>query len=128
MPLSCPAESQCPLVAGKPESCSAPLSCSHRSKTLCCRSDPSRLTSGLERSHRLKRPQIDHADRVALSIRDVSVLAVGRTIVGQFALMEVPPTERRSDRHCENCEEELSQGEGSYKTGKLIRASLSIEA
>jgi len=42
--------------------------------------------------------------------------------------MEVPPAERRSDRHCENCEEELSQGEGSYKTGKLIRASLSIEA
>jgi len=36
--------------------------------------------------------------------------------------MEVPPAERRSDRHCENCEEELSQGEGSYKTGKLIRA------
>src|SRR5947208_4006406 len=73
---------------------------------LIVRCDPSRLTSGLERSHRLKRPQIDHADRVALSIRDVSVLAVGRTIVGQFALMEVPPAERRSDRHCENCEED----------------------
>src|SRR5207245_10284144 len=64
---------------------------------LTVRCDPSRLTSGLERSHRLKCPQIDHADRVALSIRDVSVLAVGRTIVGQFGFLAGPVDELSSD-------------------------------
>src|SRR5437879_12747228 len=84
---------------------------------LTVRCDPSRLTSGLERSHRRKRPQIDHADRVAISIRDLSVLAVGRTIVGPFAFIEVPPAERRTDRPCDNWTGRPAAGEGGCTGG-----------
>src|SRR5207253_10769660 len=57
----------------------------------------------------LQRPQINHADRVALAVGDVSVLAVSRPVIRQRSLGEVPPSEPSQNRNEDSDEEEFSQ-------------------
>src|SRR5437763_3775742 len=83
-------------------------------------SDSGRLPPHFQCPDRRKRPQVDHTDRIALSIGDVGVLTVGGAIIGQIALMEIPPAESSGGGDRENCKEELSQGESrSCETGSL---------
>ena len=42
---------------------------------------------------RLEGAQVDDADRVALAVGDVGVFAIGGAVVGQRALLEIPPAE-----------------------------------
>ncbi len=57
--------------------------------------DPSRLHAHRNGLRRLKRPQINHAHRIALPVRDVGILAVRGPVIRQSLLAEIPPAQRR---------------------------------
>jgi len=52
----------------------------------------SRVDARLQSANRAKAAQVNHGDRVAFAVRDVSVLAVERAVAGESALMEVVPS------------------------------------
>ena len=58
---------------------------------LAVRRNPSRFASNLDGLRRLERAQVDNANRVALSIGDVGVLVVSRTVISELPLVEIPP-------------------------------------
>ena len=66
-------------------------------------------TNGLRQ---LKRAQVDDAYRIAFAVRDVGVLTVSRTVVGDLPLIETPPSERPNDGEKNKNEEELLQARG----------------
>src|SRR4029077_15514269 len=63
----------------------------------------------------LKRPQINHANRIALAIGDVGILAVSGPIVRQRFLAEIPPRARSQQRNQNNDEEESSQSAACFR-------------
>src|SRR5262249_11975342 len=60
----------------------------------------------------LEAAQVNNGNGVALSVGDVSVFAVSGAVVGQRALVEVPPTSAANQRQ-QNCQEKrFFQGRG----------------
>jgi hypothetical protein len=73
-----------------------------------------------------ERPQIDHADRVALAVGDVGVLTKCGAVVRKRWLAEIPPPQTAKDgnQHCD--EEELSQRQSNRRTESLAEAGRRI--
>ena len=80
--------------------------------------DARRLRPYRKSAHRVKRPQVDDRDGVALPVRDVGVLAVERPR-GQAALVEIPPSAGESERNEDCDEEEFAQGQ-SYGNASIL--------
>jgi len=58
---------------------------------------------------RLKCTQVNDGDCVALAVSDVSVFAIGRAVIGQRLLTEVPPSQGGGQWNQHHEEEEFSQ-------------------
>ena len=71
--------------------------------------DASGFDSDFYSSRRLKCTQVNNGDRVALAVGDVGIFAVGRAVIRQRLLTEVPPSQGGDQRKQHHEEEKFSQ-------------------
>src|SRR5579872_1044392 len=79
--------------------------------TVCC--NAGRFAPHTNRFCRLKGAQVDYGDRIALTIGDIGVLAVGRTVIANLTFVEVPPAEADENWQQNSNDEELLQDSGA---------------